>query len=119
MNCERPPWSTLCNMFVQELNRYAVTKQVAHVAVSNPQLVTAEWALGPPPDSQSASYFHVTPCAGTLAPGQSAFVQVCLPHAILHCHSWHFSLCEALITQPICFQCSQPAASQSLKVDSA
>ena len=21
MNCERPPWSTLCNMFVQKLNR--------------------------------------------------------------------------------------------------
>ena len=51
------------------------------MAVSNPQLVAAEWALGPPPDSQSASYFSVAPCAGTLAPGQSAFVQVWEPLA--------------------------------------
>lgn len=51
-------------------------KQVAHVAVSNPQLVAAEWALGPLPDSQNPSYFDVAPCAGLLAPGQSAIVQV-------------------------------------------
>lgn len=58
------------------------------MAVRNPQLVAADWALGPPPDTQNASYFCVAPCAGTLAPGQSAVVQVCSMHAISHSHSW-------------------------------
>ena len=40
------------------LKAYAFSKQVAHVAVSNPQLVAAEWALGPPADSQNASYLR-------------------------------------------------------------
>jgi len=49
--------------------------QVMTVAVTNPEPVPADWALGLPRDQGGAPVFVIAPCSGTLAPGQSNFVQ--------------------------------------------
>jgi hypothetical protein len=49
--------------------------QVMTVAVTNPEPVPADWTLGLPRDQGAAPVFVIAPCSGTLAPGQSAFVQ--------------------------------------------
>ena len=54
--------------------------QVMTFTITNPQPVSADWALGLPREQETSPVFVIAPCAGKLAPRQSAFVQVRFGH---------------------------------------